>query len=314
MKILVTGGSGFIGSALSKKLLDKGYEVVSYELKPSKVCEFIIGDITDKRGVYEAIKGCDYVFHLAAIANLNYAHLNPQDTLKTNVEGTYIVAECCSKLAVPLTFASTTCVYGNTHEHPSTEASLCVPTEIYAATKLVGEGIIKKLHYKTGLNYNILRFGTTYGPNMRKALAIYVFMSQALNGEPLTIHGSGTQTRCLIYIDDLVEGCVKVLKNRVMCETLNLTTEEELSVLKIASLILKEIGKMEGKTIYIPSVLTHVEDRPGQVMKEQISISKAEKMLGWSPQTFFREGLKKTVEWYKRSVRYHENSHVASTQ
>lgn len=295
MKVLLTGGAGFIGSRLAEKLLENGYNVICYDLKPSKHGESVVGDITDSKKVFKVVKDSDYVFHLAAVADLDFARVHPNIAIKTNIQGTYIVAKCCAQLNVPLSFASTACVYGNTPEHPSTEESVCVPTDIYGSTKVVGENILKGFHENVGLNCNILRFGTTYGPDMREALAVHVFISQALRNEPLTIHGSGLQTRCFIYVDDLIDGIVRVLENNINGETLNLATEEEVSVLQMADMILEMMGRPKGS-------LKFVQDRPGQIMKEQISISKTRKLLNWTPKVKFREGIKKTVKWLKNGV------------
>ncbi|OYD16940.1 hypothetical protein CH330_01340 [candidate division WOR-3 bacterium JGI_Cruoil_03_51_56] len=189
---------------------------------------------------------------------------------------------------------STACVFGNTPNHPSTEESICVPTDIYGVTKVVGETIIKGLHEKNGLTYDILRFGTTYGPGLREALAIHIFIRQALENQPLTIHGSGLQTRCMIYIDDLIEGITKVLEKGIADETLNLATEEELSVLQIANMILEQ-------TRCPSDMLKFVPDRPGQIIKEEISMAKTQKLLDWTPQTRFKMGLKKTLEWFQNT-------------
>jgi len=301
---MVTGGSGFIGFCLIERLLEEGYEVLSFDLKPVsrqrnvEHCglEEVVGDIKNFKRVREAVETCGYVYHLAAVANLDFARTHPQVAIDTNIRGTFNVASCCSRLGVPLAFASTCCVYGDTPNHPSNEESFCVPTDIYGSTKMVAENIIKDLHRLNGLDYSILRLGTTYGPHMRKELAIYIFIEQALNNKPLTIHGSGKQTRCFIYIDDLVDGLVNVLKKGVSGETLNLATEEELSILEVADMVLEETGRQRG-------CFKFVEDRPGQIMKEQIDISKARKLLNWSPKVPFREGLRKTVEWVQSRLR-----------
>lgn len=286
MKILVTGGSGFVGSCLCLKLKAEGYETFSYDLYPSNISSYLVGSITDWQTVFQAVKKCDYVFHLAAIANVDHARLHPEVAMETNIQGTYLVAKACKELRVPLSFASTACVYGNTPNHPSTEESICVPTDLYGATKVVGENIVKGFDSSS----NIMRFGTIYGHGMREALAVYVFIKQALEGKTLTIHGSGNQTRCMIYIDDLVDAQAKILEKDVSGKTLNLATDEELSVLQIADIILKSTKKRAS--------LKFVEDRPGQIMKEQIDISKAKKLLGWCPKIGFEEGIRKTVRWY----------------
>lgn len=287
MNILVTGGAGFIGSCLCRKLLTEGYNVISYDLKPCSICPSFVADINNLNQLNKAVNQCDYVFHLAAVANTDQARVQQDKTLKTNVQGTYNIAKCCEEASVPLTYASTVCVYGNTPDRPSSEDSVCLPTDFYGATKLIGENLIQEVMHSS--EYNILRFGTTYGPFMRKALAIHRFITQTFKDEPLTIHGSGMQTRCMIYIDDLVNACYRVLQQGINNETLNLATDEELSALQVAEMIINLSGK--------PKHMIFVPDRPGQIMREQISINKACQILNWTPKTKMKEGLKKTWEW-----------------
>uniref|UniRef100_A0A6M3MFC9 Putative NADH dehydrogenase n=1 Tax=viral metagenome TaxID=1070528 RepID=A0A6M3MFC9_9ZZZZ len=298
MRILVTGSAGFIASRLVERLLQEGHEVVGYDLRPSPVGEYVVGDITDGEAFGNALEGYEHVFHLAAAADLNWCSAHPNEAVKANIEGTRVVAEECAKRDVTLSFASTCCVYGNTPTHPSDEMSICSPTDIYGATKVVAEELIKGYHRKMGLTYHLLRFGTTYGPGMRPTLAIYVFLQQALEDKTLTIHGSGEQTRCMIYIDDLVESCVKTLDldHHILGTTLNIATEEELSVTQMAQTILKLTGKPLDQYI-------HVSDRVGQIMKEQIDTSKARKMLSWEPHFNFEEGISKTIEWFIETER-----------
>ena len=292
-KILVTGGAGFIGSALSKKLVKQGHDVTSYDLKPNSICNSIVANILDFNKIRGAIKNADYVFHLASVADVNYARTHPEETFEVNICGTHTVAECCSRLQVPLSYISTVCVYGNTPEHPTDEESVCLPTEIYGATKYIGEKIVEKIVCSRPFKYNILRFGTVYGPGMRRALAVYIWLNQALRNKPLTIHGSGSQTRCVFYINDLTEFCFRVFKNQITGEILNLAGEEELSVLEMVNVVLQATGK--------PKKLVFVEDRPGQIFREQINILKAKKLLGYAPKTKFRDGLSETLEWVKET-------------
>jgi len=291
MKILVTGGSGFIGSALAKGLISKGHEVLNFDLISSPSFPTIIGDITNRDQVFNTITDMDYVYHLAAIADINYAREQVDETIKVNVGGTYNIASACRKFDVPLAFASTLCVYGETPEHPSWDNSVLVPTELYALTKVVGETII------TGLvpHHVILRFGTTYGPGLRDALAISIFIRQALADKPLTIDGSGKQTRQFIYIDDLIDALVKVIETDNYRRIFSLAGSEELSVNQIAEMILVALDKP-------PSMKIYRSDRPGQIMREDIDIEKTKKILGWTPKTKFKDGLEKTIEWIKRQA------------
>lgn len=295
--IVVTGSAGFIASRLVERLLLEGYEVVGYDLKPSPIGEYVIGDIIDGKAFGKILEGCEHVFHLAAAADLNWCKAHPNEAVKANIEGTRVVAEECMKKGITLSFASTCCVYGSTPDHPSNEESICSPTDIYGATKVVAEELIRR-YGNLGLNYRLLRFGTTYGPGMRVTLAVYVFIQQALEDKTLTIHGSGEQTRCMIYIDDLVEACVKTLElnHYIKGTIINIATEEELSVMQMAQTILKMTGKPLDQYV-------HISDRVGQIMKEQIDISRARKLLSWEPETSFNDGVLKTIEWIKPQVR-----------
>ncbi|MBA7497134.1 dTDP-glucose 4,6-dehydratase [subsurface metagenome] len=294
MRVLVTGSSGFIAGCLAQRLLLEGHEVVGYDLRPSALREQVVGDITDPEAFHGAVGGCEAVYHFAAAADLNWCSAHPNDAVKANIEGTRVIAEECSLRGIPLIFASTCCVYGNTPEHPSGEESVCSPTDIYAATKLAAEEGIKGYSRNRGLSYRILRLGTTYGPGLRPTLAIYLFIQQALEGKQLTIHGSGEQTRCMIYIDDLIEALTRVLDmphgHHIKGDTINIATEEELSVLQMARTILELTGKP-------PDSYIHIDDRLGQIMRENIDISKARKRLDWEPQVPFREGVARTIGW-----------------
>jgi len=286
--IIVTGSAGFIASRLVERLILEGHEVVGYDLRPSPIGEYVIGDIMDGEAFGKAVEGCEHVYHFAAAADLNWCSAHPNEAVKVNIDGTRVVAEECAKRGVALSFASTCCVYGNTPDHPSNEESICSPTDIYGATKVVAEEMIRG-YGQRGLKYRNLRIGTTYGPGMRPVLAIYIFIKQALEGKPLTIHGSGEQTRCMIYIDDLIEACIRSLdlKNNT---AINMATEEELSVMQMAQTILRLTDRPLYQYIHIP-------DRPGQIMKEQIDISKARKLLDWEPKVSFNEGILRTIKW-----------------
>lgn len=292
MNVLVTGGAGFIGSALIKKLVERGHDVVCFDLMESNLCPSIVGSITDRETVEEAVKDMDAALHLAAMANINHARNDPTMCVEVNVIGTHNIIETCTKHRVPLHFVSTCCVYGNTWEHPSHEESICVPTEIYAVTKLTGEEMIKQYSRRYDLKYNILRYGTVYGPGMRGELAVAIFINQSMLNLPITIDGDGEQTRCQIYIDDIVDGTIRLLESGLMNRTINFTTDEELSVLDMAEIIQETVGTKNRELKFYP-------DRPGQVRRELIDITYAWQTLGWWPKIDFREGVARTIEWFK---------------
>jgi len=279
MKVLVTGSKGFLGNAFSKKLFEHGHEVIGYDLPE---------DIRDREKVSASIKGCDCVFHFAAVADLNYARLHPYETLDINVMGTASVAEACSKHRVPLNFISTGCVYGNNGVSVSDEESLKHPTEVYAYSKLAAEQIVEAYHVNNGLNYNIIRSSTFYGPNMRKELAIYIFLEHAKNNKPLLIHGSGKQTRTFIYIDDVLDVLIRLLI-KPMNQTFNIAGVEEISILHLAH---KCCGVADSM---VP--ILHIKDRHGQIFHETLSIEKAHRLLGWAPKWSLDKGLEATYQW-----------------
>jgi nucleoside-diphosphate-sugar epimerase len=283
-KILITGGKGFLGKRLISALVKKGCKIKSFDILDGQ-------DITKPQQIERAIKNSDIVMHLAAVADLNYAREHPKETMDVNILGTINVLEGCRKHKKDLIFTSTCCVYGNPDTHPVDENTFPKPTEIYAHSKLAGEHLILGYSKHFGIKYNILRLATFYGPEMRSALAPYIFLSKAMKGEPIEIHGTGKQTRTFTYVDDIVDGMVAVLESGIWNEIINITTEEETSVLKLAKLAMKIVGKK------VP--LKFVADRPGQIKKEQILARKAKKLFDWKAKISMEEGLKLSYEWMK---------------
>lgn len=288
MNLLITGGKGSIGSLLAEALIQKGHSVDTFDLVNGQ-------DLLDKTQLDKAIRGKDVAFHLAAVADLNWARDHSRETMDINITGTINVAEACSFSQVPLYYASTCCVYGNQKTHPEDESTNPNPSEIYACTKLAGENIIKGYGLLTGLRYNLMRFATVYGERMRPELGVYVFFKQALKGEPITVHGDGRQTRTFTYIGDLIDGIVKLFESGLFLGAVNLTTEEEVSALYMAKQI-KALTKSKSEIIFIPQ-------RPGQTYRESISAAKAKKAFGWQAGTTFQNGLLKTHEWLKQIPR-----------
>ncbi|KAG0318804.1 hypothetical protein BGZ97_003245, partial [Linnemannia gamsii] len=261
-KILLIG-SGFIGNKLVPKLAERGYGVVVISIETGH-------DITDRTQVLDVVQNFPgkKIVLMAAVADLNVFEANPAFGLDVNVGGFINVALACSLHNKKLYFISTCCVYGNTPDLPSSENSSARPAEIYASSKLASECIIDGLNKSYGLEYVILRIATTYGPTMRGALAPAVFIDQVRREQPITLHGDGTQTRTMTYIDDEVEGIASVINSAAHNTIVNISTQEELSVLEMARVIAEEMGRPDHPIVFIA-------DRETQTRKEQIDASKA---------------------------------------
>jgi len=286
VRVLITGGKGFIGKHLASGLSQTGDIITSLDTIDGR-------DIRNLEQVREAIQGKDIVFHLAAIADLNWAYIHPVETMKVNVEGTWNIAIACLEAKAKLYYASTACVYGNQEHHPSTEESPPNPAEIYACTKLAGENVIRGLHHSFGLEYNFMRFATIYGEGMRSALAPHIFLGQALRGEPITVHGEGKQTRTLTYIDDLIDAIVVLYQSGRVNGIWNMTTSRTVSAIQMA----KDIKEITGSKSEIVSILQRI----GQTFQEEISADKMLRETGWGNKVDWEEGLRRTYQWFKET-------------
>lgn len=282
MKILITGGAGYIGAKLVLALKEKGFEVEIFD-RPK--------DIVNYEELKRAIGNTDIVYHLAALAELSYTDAHPQETFEVNIIGTNNIAKICAEENVLLNFVSTCCIYGNPLEVPSIEDGLINPSDTYAMSKASGEYLVKMWGLAKGLKYNILRFGTVYGQSlkreMRSDMCIQKFLDAAVAKEPIEITGDGNQSRNFIHIDDLVRAMVLVIEKGVEGETINLGGNESISIIDIA-LYAQEFGA--GAITYIP-------ERKDDFINQDVSLEKAKRLLGWEPKVKFKDGIKSMYEW-----------------
>jgi UDP-glucose 4-epimerase len=283
-KVLITGGKGYVGSKLKIALEEAGNEVTVFDLPQN---------ILNVEELKEAIKGIDIVFHLAAIAEISYTTAHPQETYEINIEGTNNVARICAEEGAVLNFVSTACSYGEPLEIPSVEDQLVNPTDVYAMSKMAGEYIVKLWGLSSDLKYNILKWGTIYGPSteidMRGDMCIQKFMEAAVKKQPIEITGNGRQNRCFIQIDDLINALVLLIGKDIIGETINLTGNESISINDIADYAL-EFGAIEK---------TYVAEREGDFMNQDTSIEKAKELLGWEPQIKFKDGIRDFYNYVK---------------
>ncbi len=241
MRVLVTGGSGFIGSHVVDKLRAQGHEPVIYDLRPSPWHEAgsvdtVLGSITDREALERALHSCDAVAHLAAVADVNDVHAEPEDAERVNARGTVTVLEAARRAGVKrIVYASTIWVYSDCEQEVVNEDTLLpAPSHLYTSTKLAGELYCKAYQELYGIDFTILRFGIPYGPRAREAAVIPAFVNKALKGEPLTLAGDGGQSRRFVYVEDLAEGVALGLSDVARNRVYNLASDENVTIKQIA--------------------------------------------------------------------------------
>lgn len=297
-KILVTGGSGFIGSHVVDKLREKGFEVRVFDMvMPTyrKDIEFYQASLLDFDALRMALNGIDVVYHLGAVADVKDVYEDPHYAEAINVRGTINVLEAArrSPTVRRVIYASTIWVYSDCKEKVvDEETPLPPPSHLYTATKLASEYYCITYSKLYGLETTILRYGIPYGPRARSGAVIPIFVSKALKGEPLTIAGDGSQFRKFVYVEDLAEGNVLALKSIAKNKIYNLDGKEKITIRQIAETIQKILGK-EIKIEYVPA-------RPADFTGIEVSSEKTKRELGWEPKVSFEEGLRRYIEWYKK--------------
>ena len=279
MKVLVTGGSGFIGSHVVDVLLAHGHEPRIFDIVPSPYAaadevETVVGDLLDLETLRGAARGCDAVIHLAAVSDVNEVVRDPSHAELVNARGTEVMLEAAliEKIKRVL-YASTVWVYGGAagEEPLDEETSLVPPAHFYTATKVAGELFCHSFDELYGLEQTILRFGIPYGPRARASTVVAQFVSRALAGEPLTVTGDGAQTRQFVYVEDLAEGIVAALAPVAAGRTYNLVGSEQVSVRQIAETVQQLVGDVP---------IVYVDDRPADLRSSAISGERAERELG----------------------------------
>jgi len=285
MVVLVTGGSGFIGSHITSELIERGYNVrVFDQRKPlhGNVTWFK-GDLLNEKDVLEACEDVEYIYHLAAIADVNAALSHPELCLVVNETGTVNLLKAAGAKEVDrVILASTTWVYGKTEGLVDETTSIPMPDHIYTKTKIGQEQLVHAWFKHYGLRYTILRYDIPYGPGMRSNMAIAIFVRKSIQKEAISVFGDGTQGRCFIYVGDLAEGNIAALKGSAENQIFNLAGAEFVTINQVVD-NLKEIFK-KVKVEYKSS-------RPEDFRGARVSIAKAKQLLGWEPKTNFKEGL-----------------------
>ncbi|WP_239328904.1 NAD(P)-dependent oxidoreductase [Frankia sp. CiP3] len=301
MRIIVTGGSGFIGAHVVDRLLDAGHDVISLDLNAHMTdprADHRIVDVLDLSALTAVFADCDMVFHLAGMSNVDHAFADPIRTVRLNVEGTANVCEAARATGVRrVLFASTVWVYGASGGDLDDPRSLTEDAEfamsraghVYTSTKIAAELLLQSYQQTYDLDFTVLRYGIPYGPGMRDELVLARFLQKALKGEPLTVAGDGQQFRNYVFVRDLADAHVLAMDDAARNETIALEGNERVSVLAMAQAVQDHFPGVE---------IEHVPARPGDFRGRSVSNAKAERLLGWRPITGFADGVRQYVEWY----------------
>jgi UDP-glucose 4-epimerase len=301
MRVLVTGGGGFIGSHVVDRLMDRGMTPRIFDLSASPYhspleVETFTGSITDAANLDLAMRDCDAVIHLAAVADVGHVLADPVLAEEVNTRGTLNVLEAACRAKVGrVVYGSTTWVYSDCPEQEvSEETAIPAPRHLYTATKLAGETYCAGYSELYDLEYTVLRFGIPYGPRARAAGVVAKFTDLSFEGKALTIAGDGSTTRSFIYVEDLADGIVAALAPAAAGRTYNLSGDEVVTILEIAERVQENVDTCE---------IEHTPPRPGDFPGKTISNERALEELGWKAETSFKDGVRKYVEWVRCTTR-----------
>jgi UDP-glucuronate 4-epimerase len=314
-KILITGGAGFIGSNIAKRLMDRGDQVVIIDnfndyydpqLKRDRIKIFLKGykfrlykgDIRDAKLVEKIFKTekIDKVIHLAAMAGVRSSISDPKLYFDVNVMGSLNLLEAAARYKIKnFVFASSSSVYGNNKKLPFSETDpVDTPISPYAASKKTDELIAHVYHHIHGLNVTALRYFTVYGPWGRPDMALFLFADSITNGRPINVFNRGKMSRNFTFVDDIATGTITVLDKGKGYGVMNIGGDREETLLRYIEILENNLGKKAKKKM-LPL-------QPGDVPKTVADIRQL-KSLGWKPKTRIEEGIKKFVEWYKEYYR-----------
>jgi len=314
MKVLVTGGLGFVGSNFVKLMLEKhaDYELINvdkvgiganpanlHNIENDKRYTFIKGDICNPQLMNRLIHQADVIVNIAAETHVDRSIANPNIFLQNNTLGTFTILESIRRHNHKARFVqvSTDEVYGEAIEGSFTESTPPKPSNPYSASKAAADMFVLSYHKTFGLDVSITRCTNNFGPYQMPEKLIPKTVIRALRDLPIPIYGKGINVRDWIYVQDHCEGISAVLEKGKAGEIYNISAGNELTNIEIVEKIVKMIKKPE-------SLITFVEDRPGHDIRYSLDSSKIRKELGWKPKFGFEESLLSTVQWYLENERW----------
>ncbi|MBA7621033.1 GDP-6-deoxy-D-mannose reductase [subsurface metagenome] len=317
-KILVTGAGGFIGSHLAERCVELRYKVKAFvrynsrndwgwleESKYKNEIEVISGDIRDYDSVYSAMKGCDTVFHLAALIGIPYSYITPLGYIKTNVVGAYNVLQAAKELKLEnILITSTSETYGTAQYVPIDEKHPMVGQSPYSASKIAADQLAISYYRSFGLPVKIVRPFNVYGPRQSARALIPTIITQILDGKNKIKLGNLTPTRDLTYVKDTVKGFIEVLKSKdLFGEITNIGMKEEISVGDLA----KYIAEFMNTKIEIVSDEERIRPNGSEVERLVCDNSKILEKTNWKPEYSLEKGLLETIWWFEKNLNYYKS-------
>ncbi len=309
MKLLITGGAGFIGSNFIRYILNKypDYRVVNLDkltycgnldnlkdIEENPRYQFVKGDICDKGVVEKASQGVDAIINFAAETHVDRSILDPDAFIRTDVLGTHVLLEAARKFSIKkYVQISTDEVYGSIKEGSSREDDKVEPRSPYSASKTAGDLLVLSYFTTYGLPVLITRGSNNYGPYQYPEKLIPLFVTNLIEGKKVPLYGDGLNIRDWIYVLDHCSGIDAVLDKGKVGEIYNVGGGNEKTNLEITKIVLSQLGKDE-------SSVEHVKDRPGHDRRYSLDTSKIRE-LGWQPKYSFEEAIKETIDWYKEN-------------
>ena len=306
--ILVTGGAGFIGSHLCERLLEQGHYVIAMDnffsgskdnvlhLMDNHRFELVRHDVT-----MPYFAEVDEIYNLACPASPVHYQYNPIKTIKTSVMGAINMLGLAKRVKARIMQASTSEVYGDPTVHPQPETywgnvNPIGPRSCYDEGKRCAESLFVNYHNQNGVDIKIIRIFNTYGPRMRPddGRVVSNFIVQALRGEDLTVYGDGTQTRSFQYVDDLIDGMLKMMETENFTGPVNIGNPGEFKIIELAEMVLRMTGS-KSKIVFKPLP----KDDP---IQRKPDITLAKEKLNWEPKIPLEEGLKRTIEYFKKTI------------
>jgi nucleoside-diphosphate-sugar epimerase len=294
MKVLVTGAAGFIGPHVAAAFEERGHEVARTDILVVKDSRIEPSDLTSLESMLQVTAGVDVVCHLGGVGDVYLALNEPHTAAAANVLGTANLLEACLRNGVhKVIYASTWEVYGEPQYQPIDEEHPCNPDHPYSITKLAAERLMMAYDRLKGLPGMALRLGTAYGPGMRPNSVFSIFISRAMQRQPITIKGTGQQSRQFTHVADIARAFILAAEGEVWGEVFNIVADENITIQHLAELVVA----------HVPTNITYEEARVGDVPPAKVSSEKAKRVLEWYNHVRFGDGLLRLIEWHRSMLK-----------